>query len=118
MKKSNRVIVVLTIATLSAVPFVVRAGGQGATQGGVPQTSKTSSPVLPPPLQKVADGELSAKQLLILTDTNKNGKVSKREFMAFMEAEFDHLDKNKDGELDVRELTKAQMRSVAVAAGK
>jgi Ca2+-binding EF-hand superfamily protein len=46
-------------------------------------------------------------------DTDKNGKVSKQEFMAFMSAEFDRLDKNKDGELDVSELTKPRMRSVA-----
>src|SRR5271163_718148 len=118
MKKSNRAIVALTIAILFTVPFVVRAGGQDAAQGSVPQTSKTSSPVSSPELRRVAEGELSAEQLLVLMDTNKNGRVSKREFMAFMEAEFDYLDKNKDGELDVRELTKAQMRSVAVAAGK
>ena len=43
-------------------------------------------------------------QLLGLMDTDKNGKVSKAEFMRFMEAEFDFADKNKDGELDPTEL--------------
>jgi Ca2+-binding EF-hand superfamily protein len=37
-------------------------------------------------------------------DTDKRGKVSKAEFMAFMEAEFDRLDKDKSGEVDLREL--------------
>jgi len=32
-------------------------------------------------------------------DTDKNGKISKQEWMKFMEAEFDRLDKNKTGEL-------------------
>ena len=38
-------------------------------------------------------------------DRDKNGKVSRQEFMKFMSAEFDRLDVNKDGELDVKELT-------------
>jgi Ca2+-binding EF-hand superfamily protein len=41
-------------------------------------------------------------------DTDKNGKVSKAEFMRFMEAEFDWADKNKDGELDPKELRHLQ----------
>jgi hypothetical protein len=36
-------------------------------------------------------------------DTDKNGKVSKKEFMNFMEEEVDPLDTNHDGELDVKE---------------
>lgn len=44
-------------------------------------------------------------QLLVMMETDPNGKVSKAEFMKFMEAQFDKLDKNKDGELDVKEFT-------------
>lgn len=43
-------------------------------------------------------------QLLKLMDTDQNGKVSKAEFMRFMAAEFDRLDTDKSGELDVAEL--------------
>jgi Ca2+-binding EF-hand superfamily protein len=43
-------------------------------------------------------------QLLQLMDTDKNGKVSKDEFMKFMEAEFDYADKGKNGQLDPNEL--------------
>lgn len=50
-------------------------------------------------------GEAEAKRMLVLMDKDKNGKVSRQEFMAFMEAEFDRMDVNKDGELDVKELT-------------
>jgi hypothetical protein len=60
--------------------------------------------------QKVAAGVPATKQLLLLMDTDKNGKVSKQEFMTFMEAEFTKLDTNHDGELDVQELTKLQVR--------
>jgi Ca2+-binding EF-hand superfamily protein len=43
-------------------------------------------------------------------DTDKNGKVSKEEFMRFMEAELELADKNKDGELDPKELQYLQFR--------
>jgi len=42
----------------------------------------------------------SVKQLLLVMDTDKRGKISKQEWMAFMEAEFDRLDIEKKGELD------------------
>lgn len=60
--------------------------------------------------QNLANGEPSTKQLLVLMDKDKNGKVSRQEFMDFMAAEFDRLDKNKDGELDVKELGQLRIR--------
>ena len=65
---------------------------------------------VPPKEQRVEAGEKEAKKLLLLMDKDQNGKVSKKEFMDFMEAEFERLDVNKDGELDVQELTKSQVR--------
>jgi Ca2+-binding EF-hand superfamily protein len=50
-------------------------------------------------------GESYAKELLKLMDTDRNGKVSRAEFMRLMNAEFNRLDINKDGELDVNQLT-------------
>lgn len=55
--------------------------------------------------KNLAAGEREAKQLLLLMDRDQSGKVSKQEFMSFMEAEFQRMDINKDGELDVKELT-------------
>jgi hypothetical protein len=60
--------------------------------------------------KRLAAGEEYAKQLLLLMDTDKNGKVSKQEFMSFMEEEFDQLDRKKDGKLEVKELTKLRVR--------
>ena len=59
--------------------------------------------------EKVAEGEAYAKQMLVLMDRDKSGKVSRQEYMDFMAAEFDRLDKNKDGELDVKELTQVRL---------
>lgn len=55
-------------------------------------------------------GEVEAKRLLLLMDRDTSGKVSKKEFMNFMEEEFQLLDINKDGELDVTELTRTRLR--------
>ena len=54
-------------------------------------------------------GEEHVKQLLPLMNVNKQGMVSKQEFMKYMEAEFDRLDKEKKGELNVRRLTQSEL---------
>jgi hypothetical protein len=60
--------------------------------------------------RSLASGEPSVRQLLALMDKDKNGMVSRQEFMDFMAAEFDRLDKNKDGELDANELGRLRVR--------
>ena len=58
------------------------------------------------PKQPTQDSRAQArvKELLLLVDTYKNGKISKQEWMKFMEAEFDRLDKDNKGEIDRKEL--------------
>jgi hypothetical protein len=71
------------------------------------QNQKSGEPVIkPPPQDRLTAGEAAATQLLLLMDTDKDGMVSKAEFMSFMSAEFDHMDMNHDGKLDVRELAR------------
>jgi hypothetical protein len=108
MKTHTKTMAALAIAFLSSMPLALRAA---SPQQDASQTSAQQTP-LPPP-QYLEAGEAHAKQLLLLMDTDKNGKVSKAEFMAYMEAEFERLDVNHDGQLDVKELTKPKMRSVA-----
>jgi len=62
------------------------------------------------PKEKVAVGEREVRQLILLMDTDKNGKVSRQEFMAFMQAEFDRVNKDKSGERDARELAPSQLQ--------
>jgi Ca2+-binding EF-hand superfamily protein len=62
---------------------------------------------------RVALGTDEVKQLVELMDADKSGKVSKAEYMAFFSAEFDRLDKDHSGELDVKELEKSLMRPAA-----
>ena len=59
---------------------------------------------VPTPQDTLALGEEEVKQLLLLMDTDKNGKISKQEWIKFMEAEFQRLDVEKRGELDLKQL--------------
>jgi hypothetical protein len=78
------------------------------------------APPAPKQENKVALGEDEVKQLLLLMDTDKNGKISKKEYMDFMAAEFDRLDKDHSGELDPKELAQSQLRvsHIFTAVGK
>jgi len=49
-------------------------------------------------------------KLVLLMDTDNNGKISRQEYMNFMAAEFDRLDKDKSSDLDAKELAHSQLR--------
>jgi hypothetical protein len=91
--RTNTVLVVMIVAVLIAA---------GAALG----TSQAADK----PKDKLTIGEADVKQLLLLMDADQNGKISREEYMRFMEAEFDRLDKDKNGELDVKELTQSAFR--------
>ncbi|HYA18819.1 MAG TPA: EF-hand domain-containing protein [Bryobacteraceae bacterium] len=94
MTKTGRVVSVCALAVAATVGLAM---GQDASKADKDRD------------KRLAIGETEAKQMLLLMDKDKNGKVSKQEFMSFMEAEFARLDVNKDGELDVKELTQSQV---------
>jgi EF hand domain-containing protein len=97
MKKRNMVFAVLLVAMLFAI---------GATIAGTVFAQKAA---VPKPQDTLALGEEQVKQLLLLMDADKKGQISKQEWMRFMETAFDRLDKNKSGDLDVKELTQSRM---------
>jgi Ca2+-binding EF-hand superfamily protein len=98
---------------IAAAPLLIATGLTVAA--AIAQTTASA-----PKLQdKLAIGQDEVKQLLLLMDTDKNGKISKQEYMNFMAAEFDRLDKDKSGELDVKELEQSRLRvSHFTAMGK
>ena len=98
LKRMNIVSVIVVIALLIATGALI----------GTAVAQKAAD--TPRALDKVAIGQEEVKQLLLLMDTDKNGKISKQEFMKFMEAEFERLDKDKSGELDVKELAQSKLR--------
>jgi len=60
----------------------------------------------PKPQNNLALAEPTVKQLLPLMPTNNDGKLSKQQYMTFLEAEFDRLDSQRAGQLDVAALTR------------
>jgi EF-hand domain pair len=64
-----------------------------------------SGPAFAQSVWALEQGKKETRQLLRLMDTDQNGRVSKAEFMRFMEAEFDRLDVDHSGELSVQELS-------------
>ena len=84
----------------------------------VPGIAVAQKAAVPKAQDKLALGENEVKQLLLLMDTDENGKISKQEWMKFMEAEFDRLDKSRNGQLDVKELTQSKLRASPASVGK
>jgi CRISPR/Cas system-associated endonuclease Cas3-HD len=97
LRHTNIVLVIVVIAVLVATWAMLG-------------TAVAQKAATPKPQDKLALGEAEVKQLLLLMDTDKNGKISKQEWMKFMEAEFDRLDTSKSGELDIKELTQSKLR--------
>jgi hypothetical protein len=82
-------------------------------------TAVAQKAAVPTSQDRLALGESEVKQLLLLMDTDESGKISREEWMKFMEAEFDRLDKDKKGQLDVNELTESKLRvSHPVSVGR
>jgi hypothetical protein len=105
-KPTNVVLVIVDLAVLVATL-------------AMPGTLLAQKAAVPKPQDKLALGETQVTQLLLLMDTDKNGKISKQEWMRFMEAEFDRLDKDRSGDLDVKDLTQSKLRvSHPVHVGK
>jgi hypothetical protein len=52
--------------------------------------------------------EDEVRQLLLIMEPSAKGKISKKEFMSFMEAEFDRLDAKHAGEVDLNLVTNSR----------
>ena len=61
------------------------------------------------PQDKLALADMDVKELLLLMDADHNGKISRHEWMSFMEAEFNKMDKDGNGELDTKELLQSKL---------
>jgi hypothetical protein len=93
------------MSSRTRITFVVVVIAVLIASGAMLGTTVAQKASAPKAQDNVALGEGEVKKLLPLMETDNDGKVSKQEFMSFMEAEFDRLDKKKEGKLDVKELT-------------
>lgn len=105
MRKPKRYVWFITVAVLlvATLSMLDSAAAQKAS--------------VPKPQDKLALGEDDVKHLLLLMDVDNKGIISKQEFMKYMEAEFERLDKNKIGQLNVKELTRSNL-SASYYVGK
>jgi hypothetical protein len=90
--------------------LVTAIAALGATWA-VPVKAAQERDTLPKPPPKLVLGQDEVEQLILLMDTDKNGKISKSEWMEFMSAEFDRLDTDHSGELDVKEIAQSRLRT-------
>ena len=104
----HRRIVHVTIAAVllaGAMAVKVHAGQAEKSTGVPPPTPEQAKRE-----RQLVDATEAARNLLLAIDTDKRGRISKEEWMKFMEAEFDRLDTDHKGQLDVDELTKSRIR--------
>ena len=106
MISRTNIVPVFVFAVASFATFAPLKDAIAAQQAAAPAT--TAAPTPNP--AEVAAASPDALRLLKLMDTDQNGKISHAEYMAFMEAEFQRLDLNHDGELDLKELKNRNWR--------
>lgn len=100
MKKlMNRLVILFVVAPLLAIGLMLGTVLAQSKQAVPKQQNK----------QELTDAQV--KQLLLLMDTDKNGKISKQEWMNFMSGEFDRLDTQKTGELSPKELAESKLQA-------
>jgi hypothetical protein len=92
------------MSSRTRIMFVVVVIAVLVATGAMLGTAVAQQASAPKQQDNLALGEPEVKKLLLLMDTDNDGKVSKQVFMSFMEAEFNRLDKKKEGKLDVKEL--------------
>jgi CRISPR/Cas system-associated endonuclease Cas3-HD len=108
MLKRTKIVFVIVVMAVLVATWAMLGTAVAQTKAAAPK-----------PQDKLALAEGEVKQSLLLMDTKKNGKISKQEWMEFMEAEFERLDKDKRGVLDVNELAQSKLRvSHFVSVGK
>lgn len=91
---------------MSAAFVIAMLASPWAVPEAIVAQSKAS---VPKPQNTLALGENAVKDLLLLMEPEKNGKISKQAWMRFMGEEFDRLDKDKKGELDAQELRRSNV---------
>ena len=101
--------VIITTVTKTIISLVIVLCAISLAISALGRIAVAQKDSVPKPQDKLALGEDEAEQLLFLIDTNKNGKITKQEWMKFMEEEFDRLDKNKSGEIDAKELARSRL---------
>lgn len=86
------------VAALTAV--------SAAWAGNALAQTTTASPKRP---NIPAIAEQNAREIMLLMDTDKDGRISRKEWMDFMSKEFDRLDTDHNGYIDQKDLLATQV---------
>jgi len=73
---------------------------------------------LPSREKALALGETDTKELLLLVEADKNGRVSRQRFMAFMHAEFSRLEKKRSWVPEEKAQTRPQVAGASRPAAR
>jgi hypothetical protein len=97
LKRMNVSALVLAVAALLAT-------------GTIAGTAFAQKQAVPKPLDRIALGDDHTQQVSVSfeIDVNKNGQISRQDWMRLMATEFDKLDANRSGQVDAAELTRSQ----------
>jgi hypothetical protein len=95
-------VVMMMITILAAIPAEAQGAGSSAS------SRAHSTPGYAARRRTNATAEAEVQRLLRLMDKDKNGAVSKDEFMEYMSQTFDRLDVNRSGQIERNELSKAE----------
>ena len=96
MRKSTTVWMLAVLTVLIATGMLLATAA--AQKSSVPRTQ-----------DRLAMGEDDVRHLLLVIDSGGTGKITRQQYLKFMEAEFERLDKEKTGELDVRKLAQSNL---------
>jgi hypothetical protein len=98
---------ILAVAFVAAV--LALAAPAGTCVAAAQSAPAAQAPAPTPGSSNVVAASPDAIKLLKIMDNDKDGKISHAEFISFMEAEFQRLDLDHDGYLNLKELEKSQL---------
>ncbi|MGD0798515.1 MAG: hypothetical protein ABR910_12405 [Acidobacteriaceae bacterium] len=100
----------LTVAAAALVAVYILPAAASAQKDATPKQIVTVQQEQP------AFGQNQVAQLVLLMNTNKDGRVTREQFIRFMDAQFDLLDTNKTGAVAVKEVIQPTPRVWYVAS--
>ncbi len=108
MRRKNTLAIGLfcALAVIACNLFPISRLMAGPLPPAPPETRTGTVKTAAVPPEKAQPGQAYTRQILLQMNSGKDGKVSKQEFMTFMEKQFDLLDQKKEGKIDVKELRK------------
>jgi hypothetical protein len=94
---------------MNVLALALAVAGLLAT-GTIAGTAFAQKQAVPKPLDRIALGDDQTQQVSVsfVFDVDKNGQISRQDWLRLMATEFDKLDTNKSGQINAAQLTQSQ----------